>query len=69
MTTGRFALAALLAAAALMGGCNVSNPGSTRLLGEVGYPQAFAAANDVMSQYYSIASSDPATGVIWVDQS
>jgi hypothetical protein len=30
----------------------------------VDYPQAFASANDTMSQYFSIASSDPATGII-----
>jgi hypothetical protein len=65
MTIGRLPMAAwLAAAAALAGGCNVSNPGSSRSLGNVAYPQAFAAANDVMSQYYSIASSDPVTGVI-----
>jgi hypothetical protein len=64
MTTGRFVAAALLAAASMAGGCNVASPGSSRSLGEVEYPQAFAAARDVMSQYYSIASSDPATGII-----
>jgi len=64
MTTGRFALAALLAAAGMAGGCNVTSPGSSRSLGEVEYPQAFAAAKDVMSTYYSIASSEAATGVI-----
>jgi hypothetical protein len=64
MTIGRFAVAALLAVAGMSAGCNVAAPGSTRSLGEVDYPQAFAAANDVMSQYYSIQSSDPATGVI-----
>jgi len=64
MTTRRIALIALLAAVGVAGGCNVSNPGSSRSLGEVDYPKAFAAANDVMSQYYSVASSDAAKGVI-----
>jgi len=64
MTMRRYAVAATLAAAAMAGGCNVATPGSTRLLGEVEYPQALASANDTMSQYFSIASSDPATGII-----
>ena len=64
MTTRRVAMAALLAALGTAGGCNVASPGSSRSLGEVDYPQAFAAANDVMSQYYSIASSNAATGEI-----
>ncbi len=64
MTMRRFAAAALLAAAAMAGGCSIATPGSTRLLGDVDYPQAFASANDTMSQYYSIASSDAATGII-----
>jgi hypothetical protein len=64
MTMRRYAVAAALAAAAMTGGCNVASPGSTRLLGEVEYPQALASANDTMSQYFSIESSDPATGII-----
>lgn len=64
MTTRRWMPAALLALAGIAGGCNVANPGSSRSLGQVEYPKAFAAANDVMSQYYSVASSDAATGVI-----
>ena len=64
MTMRRYAAAAILVAAAMAGGCNVATPGSTRLLGEVDYPQAFASANDTMSQYFSVASSDPATGII-----
>jgi len=64
MSMRRYAVAALLAAAAMAGGCNISTPGSTRVLGEVDYPQAFASANDTMGQYFSIASSDAATGII-----
>ena len=63
MKTRRYALAALLAAT-MAGGCNVATPGSTRFLGEVDYPQAFASANDTMSQYFSIASFDATTGII-----
>ena len=64
MTTRRFAVAVLLAAAGFAGGCSIPTPGSNRSLGDVQYPQAFAAATDVMSQYFSIASSDAATGII-----
>jgi hypothetical protein len=64
MKMRRYAVAAMLAAATMAGGCNIATPGSTRLLGEVDYPQAFAAANDTISQYFSIASSDAATGII-----
>ncbi len=60
------AVAALLAAAGIFAcaGCSTASPGSSQSLGTVKYAQAFAAANDTMSQYFSIASSDPATGVI-----
>ena len=64
MITGRIAMAATLVAVSLAAGCNVASPGSSRTLGKVDYPQAFAAANDVMSQYYSVASSDATSGVI-----
>ena len=49
MKMRRYAVAAILAAAAMAGGCSVATPGSTRLLGDVDYPQAFAAANDTMT--------------------
>lgn len=57
-------VAALLAVAVVSAGCSVASPGASQSLGTVAYAQAFAAANDTMSQYFSIASSDAATGVI-----
>ncbi len=66
MTMRQCAVAALLAAAGIFAcaGCSTASPGSSQSLGTVKYAQAFAAANDTMSQYFSIASSDAATGVI-----
>jgi hypothetical protein len=60
------AVAALLAVAAVFAcaGCSTSSPGASQSLGTVNYAQAFAAANDTMSQYFSIASADAATGII-----
>jgi len=66
MKMRRYAVATLLAAAGVFAGtgCSTVSPGSSQSLGMVKYAQAFAAANDTMSQYFSIASSDAATGVI-----
>lgn len=58
------AVAALLAAAAISAGCSMASPGASQSLGTVEYAEAFAAANDTMSQYFSIASSDAVTGII-----
>lgn len=38
--------------------------GTTRSLGDTSYQQAFAAARQVMAQYYSIASANVNTGLI-----
>ena len=56
----------MLAVAGLLlsAGCNQPTPGRTRILGEVGYESAFAAAREVFSQYYSIDSADAEAGVI-----
>ena len=52
-------------AAAILGGCNLPTPGTTRTLGDVEYAAAFAAAREVMVQNgFSIAAADPDTGVI-----
>lgn len=66
MTMRHSAVAALLAAAGIFAcaGCSTASPGSSQSLGTVAYPQAFAAANDTMSQYFSIASADAETGII-----
>jgi len=66
MTMRYCAVAALLAAAGIFAcaGCSTASPGSSQSLGTVAYPQAFAAARDTMSQYFSIESSDAATGII-----
>ncbi len=53
----------LLAALALSG-CRIASPGTTRMLGQVEYASAFATGREVMAQHFSIASSDPETGVI-----
>ena len=54
----------LAAWALLAAGCSQQAPGRTRVLGAVGYESAFAAAREVMSQYYSIESADADAGVI-----
>jgi len=56
-------LAAVCLAACLATGCG-EPAGRSRLLGTVSYESAFAAATDVMSQYFSIENADPATGEI-----
>ena len=53
-----------LVAAGLLVGCNQPTPGRSRSLGTVDYTAAFAAANEVMAQYFSIESSNPHTGMI-----
>ena len=66
MTMRQCAVVALLAGGAVLAcaGCGTASPASSRSLGTVRYARAFAAANDTMSQYFSIASSDAATGII-----
>ncbi len=66
MTTRVSAIVALLGAAGVFAcaGCSTASPGSSQSLGTVKYARAFAAANDTMSQYFSIASANAATGVI-----
>jgi hypothetical protein len=56
-------VAAALAAGMLVG-CNQAMPGRSRALGTVEYSAAFAAAREVLAQYYSVESSDAETGVI-----
>ncbi|MGB2820398.1 MAG: hypothetical protein WBF17_05420 [Phycisphaerae bacterium] len=51
-------------AACVAAGCNQPTPGTSRSLGAVDYASAFAAANEVMAQYFSVESSDPLTGII-----
>ena len=57
-------IAVALVAAGLATGCNQPMPGSSMPLGQVDYTSAFAAAKETMSQYYSIESANPHTGVI-----
>ena len=54
----------VLAAACVLVGCNQPLPGRSRSLGAVDYTAAFAAANEVMAQYFSVESADPRAGVI-----
>jgi len=57
-------IAATLIGAGLVAGCNQPMPGSSLPLGQVDYTSAFAAGKEVMSQYYSVESANPHTGVI-----
>ena len=52
------------AVAAVVAGCSEQTPGTTRLLGPVGYEEAFATARDTMSQYFSVEDADVDTGDI-----
>ncbi|MFP4356315.1 MAG: hypothetical protein ACLFUJ_14450 [Phycisphaerae bacterium] len=55
----------LLAAQALwLAGCGNEMQGTSRQLGDVPLPMAFAASRDVLSDYFSIASAQPDTGLI-----
>ncbi len=54
-------LSALGLSAGLLAGCGQTPPGTLRAMGTVSPESAFAAANDVMGQYYSIESADPRT--------
>ncbi|HUU58408.1 MAG TPA: hypothetical protein VMZ50_02590 [Phycisphaerae bacterium] len=54
----------LLILAGMLVGCQQQTPGKTRQLGTVSYESAFAAARDVVSQYYPVSREDPATGII-----
>jgi hypothetical protein len=55
---------AAVAAGLMVGGCSQEFPGSSRSLGAADYTSAFAAAGDVMSQYFPVESANPVTGVI-----
>ena len=50
--------------AVVLSGCNQALPGTARQLGAADYTAAFAAAREVMSQYYSVESANPDTGTI-----
>jgi hypothetical protein len=63
----------LMIVAATLAGCSNMNQletglnpdrGTSRNLGDVSYPQAFAAARETLAQYFSIRSADPAAGII-----
>lgn len=54
----------MLAASAMLAGCNVPTPGTPRDMGAVDYTSAFATSREVLAQYYPIAMADPETGVI-----
>jgi hypothetical protein len=56
-------LAAAILAAAILPGC-AEPEGATRMLGAVAYQDAFLAANEVMSQYYTVASAKLDSGEI-----
>ena len=57
-------LFAVLATMGTLVGCNQPTPGTSRVLGNVDYNVAFAAARETMSMYFTIDSADPVTGVI-----
>ncbi len=57
-------IALLPVVALLCVGCNQPAPGTSRMLGEVSYPAAFAASREALAQHFSIAEANPATGVI-----
>ncbi len=54
----------ILAAAGMFAGCSQQMPGSSRVLGQVSYDQAFTAGKQVMSSMFPVASADRHTGVI-----
>jgi len=61
----RLAISAIvLAGCVLPAGCNLPSPGTTRVLGDVDYASAFAAATKTMGRHFSILSADPNTGEI-----
>ena len=55
---------AAAALAAAVGGCAEEMQGTTRPLGDVDYALAFETSQEVLSDYFSIASADARTGVI-----
>ncbi len=57
-------IGAIMLALMTLAGCNAAPEGRIRELGNVSYTDAFAAANDVMKQYYTVENADPSTGVI-----
>ena len=62
-------LAAVVAAmiiSGVLGGCVTPQeiPGRSRVLGEVKYEDAFAAAKGIISKHFAIASADPDSGEI-----
>jgi len=49
---------------ALLTGCGVRTPGTTRVLGDVSYADAFATSTETIAQHFSILSADAGTGEI-----
>jgi hypothetical protein len=60
----RWTLGLVLAGATFAAGCGEQMQGTSRPLGDVEYPLAFEASRDVLSDYFSIAEADAATGTI-----
>lgn len=61
----RFALILAAAGALASVGCGGQSPGTTRMLGDVNYTTAFAAARDVLAENgFVVESANPDTGVI-----
>jgi len=56
--------ASSLVVAAVLTGCSTGPSGTSRRLGSVGYQGAFAAAREVMAQYFEIAEADVGSGTI-----
>lgn len=57
-------IAAATLALITLAGCSVAPEGRYRELGNVSYTDAFAAATEVMKQYYTVEDTDPLTGTI-----
>ena len=62
-TMARLIVLAIMAAV-MFAGCGAGSSGTSRQLGSVGYQPAFAAAREVMAQYFEIAKADVDTGTI-----
>lgn len=56
-------IGAIMLALTMLAGCTTPE-GKTRELGNVSYTDAFAAATEVMKQYYTVENADPTTGII-----
>jgi hypothetical protein len=53
-----------LAAAAMLAGCSQQISGSSQVLGQVSYDEAFTAGKQVMSSLFPVATADRYSGVI-----